>query len=211
MMQSQHEPRVLLPWYVNGTLHGAARQELENQLERSPTLRSELVWLRLLRGQIREHGQAQRSQRSDSAGLDTLMALVHGEQAGKVLPLRKRLTGWLSAARSLPLSAGIAAAVVLSQAVIIAALLDQPTPEPLTPLSGGTIASGPLLQITFKSVATEAQIRAVLASVQGDIVAGPGALGVYTVRVPDRQGALALERLRNDAWVIDSVVLLPSR
>lgn len=211
MMQNQHELRALLPWYVNGTLDGATRQDVENQLARSPNLRSELLWLRLLRGQIREHAQAQLSQRSDSAGLETLMALVHGEQTGKVLPLRRRFAEWVAAVRSLPLSVGIAATVVLSQAVIIAALLDQPTQVPLTPMAGGAVVSGSLLQITFKSVATEAQIRAVLAGVQGDIVAGPGALGVYTVRVPDRQGALALERLRNEAGVIDSVVLLPSR
>jgi hypothetical protein len=78
-------------------------------------------------------------------------------------------------------------------------------------LSGGTAAGGQLLQITFKPLATETQIRALLSSVQGEIVAGPGALGVYAVRVPDRQGAVALAKLRSDSTTVDSVVLLPSR
>ncbi len=210
-MTSHHEElRALLPWYVNGTLDSTTRRELERLLDQSSLLRSELVWLRLVRSQVQE--AAPTEQRSPAAGLDTLMALIHAEQAGTVTPLRRRFfDNWLAQARQLPLSMGIAAAIVLSQAVIIGTLLDRPTPEQIGPLSGGTAATGQILQVTFKATATETQIRAVLSSVQGDIVAGPGALGVYAVRVPERQGPLALETLRNAGAVVDSVTLLPSR
>ena len=201
----------LLPWYVNGTLDVSARRALDQEIVQSPTLRSEVAWLRRVRSHIREQTEVDVSQRSETAGLDTLMALVHAEQSGKVRPLPSRLTRWAADARRLPLSVGIAAALVLAQAVIIGTLLDQPAPEPLRTLSGGSAVGGQLLQITFKPLATEAQIRALLSSVRGEIVAGPGALGVYAVRVPDLQGAAALERLRRDSTTVDSVVLLPSR
>lgn len=210
-MQTPDELRALLPWYVNGTLDITARRALDQEMAQSPALRSELAWLRLVRSQIREQSQVDVKQRSESAGLDTLMALVLGEQSARVLPLPSRISRWVEGARRFPLSMGIAAAVVLTQAVIIGTLLDQPDPDPLRTLSGGTAAGGQLLQVTFKPLATETQIRALLSSVQGEIVSGPGALGVYVVRVPDRQGAVALEKLRSDRTTVDSVVLLPSR
>lgn len=211
MMRNPHELRASLPWYVNGTLDTATRRDLEAQLEASPSLRSELAWLRLVRSQIRDHARLTADHRAADAGLDTLMALIHGEESGKVVPLRTRLLNWVGEPRRLPWSMAIAAAVVLSQAVIIGALLDQPRSDPITSLSGAASASGPLLQITFQSTATETQIRAVLSSVRGEIVAGPGALGVYTVRVPDGQGPLALKTLRSASMVVDSVALMPGR
>lgn len=210
-MPNRNELDALLPWYVNGTLDVATHRALDQEIAQSPSLRSEVTWLQLVRSQIREQPLTEIAQRSESAGLDTLMALVHGEQSGKVLPLPSRITRWVSGARRFPLSMGVAAALVLTQAVIIGTLLDQPAQDPLRTLSGGTVAGGQLLQITFKPLATETQIRALLSSVQGEIVAGPGALGVYAVRVPDHQGAAALEKLRNDSTTVDSVVLLPSR
>lgn len=210
-MTNTNALHALLPWYVNGTLDVQTRRAVDRELAQSPSLRSELVWLKLVRSQIREQTQAEVSARSESAGLDTLMALVHGEQSGKVLPLKLRVDRWVAGVRRMPMSMGIAAAVVLTQAVIIGTLLDPPAQDPLRTLSGGEAAGGQLLQITFKPQATEAQIRSLLASIQGEIVAGPGALGVYAVRVPDHQGAAALEKLRRDTTTLDTVVLLPSR
>lgn len=212
MTHSDQELRVLLPWYVNGTLDPSTRNEVELRLHRSPDWRSEVLWLTLLRSQIRDLTQVECSPRATDAGLDTVMALIQGEASGRIIPMRKSTWAWVGAARKLPLSLGIAAALVLSQAVIIGALLNTPAPDALTPMSGsGPLAGGHMLQITFKPLATEGEIRALLSGVQGEIVAGPGALGVYTVRVPDQQGQQALQRLRSDASVIDSVVLLPSR
>ena len=148
-MSNPNELHTLLPWYVNGTLGVAARRALEREIAQSQALRSEVLWLELVRSQIREQTQAEVGPRSDSAGLDTLMALVHGEQSGTVLPLPSRITRWLEGARRIPLSVGVAAALVLTQAVIIGTLLDQPAQDPLRTLSGSAAAGGQLLQITF--------------------------------------------------------------
>lgn len=155
-MTNTQELRAVLPWYVNGTLDVDSRRGVEAQTDGSPALQAEIVWLRLLRSQIRDQFRVDIAQRSESAGLDTLMALVHGEQSGKIIPFPRRVARWVAAAHRLPLSMGLAAAVVLSQAVIIGALLDRPDPEQIRALAGGVVGGGQLLQITFKATATEA-------------------------------------------------------
>ena len=211
MMRTESELRQLLPWYVNGTLDVISQLEIDSLINHSPLVGSEVAWLKQLRQQIQSLPD-EAVQRSPSDGLDTLLARVRAEQSGKVtpLPLRNRLNVWLASPRKFSVPAGLAAAVFLTQAAMIGALLSRPPAESLTPLSAPS-AGSTLLQMTFKPQATEIQIRTLLASVQGDLVAGPGALGVYIVRVPDGQSATALAKLRQDRSAMESVVLLPGR
>jgi hypothetical protein len=201
----------MLPWYVNGSADSGVHGKLESHLERLPHLRGEVAWLRQLRQQIRASDAS--LQRPADAGLDSLMSLIHAEQSGKLVPLRKPANRWTwdSAPRWLPAAASLAAAVVFGQAVLLGALLNRPAGPALSALSGAGPTGGALLQLTFRSRATEVQIRTLLLEIRGEIVAGPGALGVYTVRVPEGQGNPALARLRGDRLLIDSVVLLRER
>lgn len=210
MMPSEQELRDLLPWYVNGTLDEAARAGIDSLLERSPLVRGELLWLMQLRSQIRQFREEAEA-RPEDAGLDTLMALVHGERSGKVVRLHARWNAWLAAPRRFSVPVGLAAAVVLAQAALIGTLLLRPEPEALTPLSGEAAAGGELLQITFRPRATEAQVRGLLAGLRAEMVSGPGALGVYTVRVPEGQGQAALARLRGNGAIVESAALLAGR
>lgn len=210
MMHNEQELRELLPWYVNHTLDAATRSEIDLLAGRSPLLRSELAWLRRLRGQI-QLSRLEAEQRPPEAGLDTLMALVQAERSGKLVGLRGRCGAWLAAPRRFPVPVGLAAAVVLAQAAVIGALLVGPPQQSLAPLSGEAAAGGDLLQLTFKPRATEAQIRVLLAGLQAEIVSGPGALGVYTVRVPEGKGQAALAGLRGDRAIIESAALLAGR
>lgn len=211
MMRSEAELRQFLPWYVNGTLDVATRWDIENLIHHSPLVGSEVAWLQNLRQQI-QNLPDQAAHRSSDAGMDTLLARVRAEQSGKVtpLPLRNRLNVWLASPRKFSVPVGLAATVLLTQTAMIGALLSRPPAASLAPLSASS-AGSTLLQITFKPQATEIQIRALLTSVQGSLVAGPGALGVYIVRVPDGQSAAVLARLRQDRLAIESVVLLPGR
>ena len=212
MIRSETELRQLLPWYVNGTLDVATQRDMDSLINDSPLVVSEVAWLRLLRQQIQSLPE-ESAQHSPSVGLDTLLSMVRAAQSGKLksLPLRSRLSVWLTSPRKFHMSFGLAAAVVLTQAAMLGALLSRPPVENLAPLSANMPMGNTLLQITFKPQATEIQIRSLLASVQGDLVAGPGALGVYLVRVPDGQGAAALAKLRNDRSTLESIALLPGR
>ena len=208
-MKNQTEFRAMLPWYVNGTIDAKTHQLMESELSRWPTFQAELAWLRSLRYQLQRERKARTVDRSESAGLDSLMALVRGDQLGTVVPLRGRTSSWIFNPGRVRIAMGIAATVVLTQAVIIGMLASPQDSVQLSPLAGASAVGGTHIQVTFKPDATEVQIRLALAGIKGEIVAGPGALGVYTIRIAQGQGSVALERLqRKSPGIIDSAVLL---
>jgi len=189
------EAEQLLPWHVNHTLGQSDEQSLQAALASSPKLTAEARWLESLGRQLREEIALP----PPDQGLDTLLARIHSEQAGKVTalpqPARKRV--WPGAVMAL------AAGVMLAQAVVIGGLLRHQAPVgEIVPASGDkAVAGGALLQVTFRETATEAQLRAALSAVHGTIVSGPGMLGVYTVRVEAASAESAVARLRADTAV----------
>jgi hypothetical protein len=94
--------------------------------------------------------------------------------------------------------------MLLAQAAVIGYLVHERNAA-LAPLSGQPPASGELLQVVFKADATERDIRGLLASVDAELVGGPGALGVYTIRVPAGRADAAAAALRGRADVVESV------
>jgi hypothetical protein len=203
----------MLPSYVNNTLDEASRRRLENLMQSSPSLRAEVSWLR----QVREHVQsdkAQRQQPAADAGLDRLMTLIAAEKSGKVSSiaplssLSKRVTTWYKPALA------IAATVMFAQAIGLFMLLGNGSgADTIRSLSGGVASHygsqhGSVLQVTFNSAVTEAQMRASLTSVGGEIVAGPGALGVYSIRVQKGSGADAANKLMQQKNVIDTATVV---
>jgi hypothetical protein len=208
-MKSQTEFRAMLPWYVNGSLDLQTHQRMTSELARWPIFEAELAWLRALRHQLQRDRSACNTERSDSAGLDSLMALVRGEQLGTVVPLRGPISKWVVKPGRFQVAMGLAATLVFTQAAIIGMLASQNESTELSPLAGASAVGGEHIQVTFKPETTEGQIRLALASIKGEIVAGPGALGVYTIRVAQGQGSVALERLkRKSPGIIESAVLL---
>jgi hypothetical protein len=99
---------------------------------------------------------------------------------------------------------------MIAQAVVLGIVLQNGTgTDTIKSLSGHAASQpGALLQITFKPNVTEPQLRATLALIGGDIVAGPGVIGLYTVRVATDQAQGALAKLAGQKSVIDSAALL---
>ena len=71
----------------------------------------------------------------------------------------------------------------------------------ITTLSG-PIQKGVVLQVSFVPNATELQVRKVLQSVEGTIIDGPGALGIYRIR-------LNLD-IENEERIKDTIIRLKS-
>ncbi|MDB5966517.1 MAG: hypothetical protein JWQ72_3017 [Polaromonas sp.] len=204
--------RGLLPWYINGTLESETHDRMQWSVQQSGGLRSEAAWLEQLRARLHE-AKFEAATRPADAGLDKLMALVSGERSGQVLrfPWRtKRAAAVSSAGRRSPLLLGMAAALVLAQTAVIGMLLASRPPE-LLPLAGQGPQAAQVLQVSFRPEASDARIRAALAAVEGDIVSGPGALGIYSIRVPEGQAEAALVKLRASRTVVESALLVQSR
>jgi hypothetical protein len=127
-----------------------------------------------------------------------------------------RITAWLDntlGVHSPAMAFGIAAVVLAQAGVIGALLLNNPAQQ--TPLSGSappaatTSANVPadtvLLTVAFAPQATELAMRQVLAAASAQLVAGPSALGLYTVAVPAASADTAMAQLRAAQGVVDSV------
>jgi anti-sigma factor RsiW len=195
--------RALLPWYVNGTLPDGERERIERLLQQSPELRGEVYWLQRLRLHIRASAPQQWS--DGDAALFRLRALIRAEAEQVVVPLptpsTRKPRAWIN--WTLPMA--LAATFVASVAVTVY----MPSRDGvLEPLSGqATKANNVVVQVTFKASATEGDIRQLIANVKGEIVSGPGALGVYSLRIgkTNADQAIATLRLRKD--LVESVSL----
>lgn len=223
---SRGEVQDLLPWLAAGSLGTAERQRVEDWLAQHPDdadVRAELAWLRVTASQVQAEVRLQMPPANQ--GLESLLQKVRGESAPAASAARparpataprspwQALWHWLrqaSPARSLGL-AGLA----LAQAAVIVVLVQRPADDvgpgqvPLSQLP--TLADGALLQLTFAPTATEAQIRAALQIAQATLVAGPGAIGVYTVAVPRAAALTSAAALRQQVGVVESVQDLPAR
>jgi len=186
-----------LPWYVNGTLAPDRRAEVDDHLRGCARCRAELEWLVRLRADV----QASTPASQGDLGLSRFLDRIASES--NVVPLRRpERPRWMGPALAL------AAGVLVVQGVVIGVMLHERS-QTLQPLSGPPAARGTLLQVTFVPTATEAQIRGAVIAAGAEIVAGPGALGIYTLSVaPERLGA-ATHALEEASGIVASVSRVP--
>ncbi|MCR4332444.1 MAG: zf-HC2 domain-containing protein [Sulfuricaulis sp.] len=158
-------PDELLPWYINDTLTGQEQREVMNHLETCERCRREIAWLQKIRARIK----ADESGAPGEFGLNRLMRDIHREQT---VPARKR-SWWQPALAA-------AAVIIVVQAAVLMNFMYQPAP--ITSL-GEPSAEGVVLQVKFAPNSTAQQIRDLLQKVHGTLIGGPGALGIYRIRL----------------------------
>ncbi|MBU1424074.1 MAG: zf-HC2 domain-containing protein [Gammaproteobacteria bacterium] len=161
---AQH-PDELLPWLANRTLDGAERLEVEAHVATCERCRSELAYLESLRSGIAE---MENVQAPGEFGLNRLLRDIRRQ------PKHAERRRWLAPALAASL------AVVVLQGVMLTQMWMQPTN--IAPL-GRALPDADVLQIRFDPRATEADIRNALQAVGASLIDGPGALGIYRVRL----------------------------
>jgi len=111
-----------------------------------------------------------------------------------------RLSDWLTSTLGFAINAqAVAVALVMVQAGVIGVLAWQYGETEDGRIRAGTqdvTPRGPLLRVSFRQDLREAELRRALADVGGEIVGGPGQIGVYLVRIKDGDLAAAAQRLR---------------
>lgn len=199
-----------LPWYVNGTLEGAELAEVERHVANCVACRAELNALRELAALIQSVPELPLS---PEASLRSVLARIEGareDQAGlaeEAAPVWRRRIGSGPQRRRFPW----VRAALLGQAaaiLLLAGLLAFP-PERRTDGEYRTLSAagrapadaGARINLVFAPDTTEARMRELVSSVGGQIVAGPTAIGVYTISTPlaksgDPSRERLLERLR---------------
>jgi len=165
-------PDELLAWYANGTLDGPERARVAAHLAECARCREELSFLTTLAASVRAADESgEPVEAGAELGLRRLLREVR-QSAPKAASARRR---WWR-----PALAAAAILIIAVQGVVIGRLYQQTTY--LQPL-GGPGAAGAVLQVRFDPGARESQIRAALRSVDATLIGGPGALGVYRVRL----------------------------
>jgi len=164
-VKSAQHPDELLPWLANGTLAGAERQAVEAHVATCERCRRELVWLESLRSSVAE---LENAQAPGEFGLNRLLRDIRHQ------PQHAERRRWLAPALAASL------AVVALQGVLLAHFWTRS--ENIAPL-GRVMPDADVLQIRFDPRATEADIRDTLQAIGASLVDGPGALGIYRVRL----------------------------
>jgi putative zinc finger protein len=181
-----HPEVALLPWYVNGTLGEADRQQIARHLESCATCRAELDELTNLRTELTAiyatqpgpTGQTARSVLGAVAREVSARRISHASCESGLA----RIDQWF---RSffMPRWVPTLVAVLLVTQVGLLLWISMP------PAEQGLVSSRSLgtqtarLSVAFQHDATEEQIRSLLQSVRGRVIDGPTIDGLYTIEV----------------------------
>jgi hypothetical protein len=164
----QREIEELLPFYLNGSLSGDEHARVEAALKADEGLRQQLEFLSAISGAVQSDGPA------SAAPGDLGLARLRRE-IGRQQPRR-------SALRSV---SALAAAFILGVGVMaLWPSLDRGPEDAIYEQAGGPVAKGALI-VAFRPGATAEQISTLLLSVDGVIVDGPSAIGLYRVDLPE--------------------------
>ena len=194
------EIRLLLPGYVNGTLSEQERTETEVHLVDCESCNRQLEEWKVIQSSIIEMNEAVPVPASDRLA-QALDAIDRDERQGAPHPAREatlfdRFAKWIQGQcqtvwQPVPTFAW---AVIAAQFVLIVGLVGSFTlREPTYSTLSGPSASGSenriRVVIGFRPNAPETDMRKALLEVQGTIVDGPSALGLYTVAFPISPGS----------------------
>lgn len=198
--------RELLPFHALDALEGEDREFLHRWLaqhgDEHPELASELRWLQRSAEQARELAAAPAAQ----AGLVELMTRIAAEApAPQPRPAAAAPPWWQRLFAAPRLAMAMAVLLVVQGAALVVLLQREPAEqEALSGAPAAAAAGRVLLSVAFKPDAREADLRALLASVNAEVAAGPSALGLWQLTVPAEAAEQALMQLRAASTLVES-------
>ncbi|MCW8128365.1 hypothetical protein [Microbulbifer halophilus] len=182
--------------WANGRLAEADRRELEKKMAEDPALAREAEFAKALRQSMRDQPLTPPAE----LGLARLRKAMREEPSAAEQGGEQKAATQTPARKNFWKPVAIAACLVMA---LQAVLLLGPAPwqrgasVDVAPAAGDTAPAATRLQIVFAPSATAADIRAAVLSVNGSIAAGPSALGVFSLALPeDASAAAAVETLR---------------
>ncbi len=189
----------LLPWLVNGTLDSTQRDAVEQHVRTCIVCRRELKEQRHLKAALCDQPTIHVSAHAGLAELDRRLDAT--PTAGN----RVREWGGRYAALQ-PFAFATAAGIALLAFLLWLTPLPEMGAEGYATLATETGETTKLIDVVFAQQTTAAEMVALLAEIDGEIVAGPSAVGRYSVRVADgrandAQLTKAVDRLAADPRV----------
>ncbi|WP_347329832.1 hypothetical protein [Marinimicrobium locisalis] len=182
--------------WATGRLPEAERRALEQKMEEDPALAREAEFAKALKGSL----QNEPVTGPGELGLARLQKSLReeGEDPSALLP---RKNFWKPVA--------IAASVIVAvQAVMLVgpAPWEDGSTVDMAPASGELVPQGPRLQIVFAPTATMTDIQTAVLNVNGSIVAGPSALGVFRLALSEEASTEAAVQTLRDYDFVEEVI-----
>ncbi len=186
----------LLPWYINGTLQGEELRDVEALIQRSEEAAREAELLRKLQAAI------------GTEELVTAPTELSWRRFQQSLPDKEAATKvtfpWLKLA-------SVAAVMII--AVQSALLVYLPKPVDVELLGGDESVQHQVdafyVKVMFSDQASWKGIEVLLASIEGEVVAGPSALGMVAVRIPKSDEQAKLLRQLEASPIVEHVQVVP--
>lgn len=201
---NRDEVRRNLPWFAAGSLAAEEAAAVEAELARSPDLRRELKEWQA----IESAAAAPRAGEPEFRGhvAQAWARIEADERTERRVKARAPLAvlgAWLrNTWLAMPVGGRVALAVQFALLLAMGATfeLSQRAESGFRTLAGSatTAPVGPRLSVAFEPTATEAQLRAVLASIDAEVIAGPTREQLYTLELRGRSASAeaALTQLR---------------
>ncbi|MEO0973447.1 MAG: hypothetical protein AAFX85_10165, partial [Pseudomonadota bacterium] len=206
----EHEAlRELIPEYLNGQLPDDERVRLDAAVRDDPAFAAEVDVFRGIRQAVKSRTvstigeelgwrRLQRDIRHQEAASQAAQASTAPHRASQASTQSERISPvWR------------AAAVVLGLALLLeTVLLTAPDDDAqYAPAGSASVAAPFTLRVGFQPTATAGQIGALLQELDGELVGGPGSLGLYDVAFADEPALQdALKTLREQAQLVETAV-----
>lgn len=181
----------LVPWYTTGKLSAEDRAFVHDYLARHPRAQVALNWHRDLGALVAARAERHALQVPEMVGWAGLESRLRAERTSTSIQVAvRRAFGARLAAAFRSLRAGLAqrpmhalaAALIVGQAVMIGALVNQSRVDTtFSDIRGAEKPSRAVLQVRFKPVAAETDLRDLLYRSGARIIDGPDQLGDYVV------------------------------
>jgi len=187
----------LLAWYVTDSLDREESAAVARHVESCETCRQEVRELKLVHQSVAEVGVEEPAYRpalvdEALARIDQLAGERKRQPRGPVVALTAavRALGHAIGWDATPVFARVALVAQLALLIAIGSIAMRERPighEYVKTLSGQTAApTGARLSVAFRDSATFAQVQTLLGELDSQIVAGPTALGLYTIAIGPR-------------------------
>lgn len=190
--------------YLNGTLEESERQALEASLKKDTELAGDAEFLAELRAGLK----AEEVTPPGELGLARLkkdIQVYENAQQDQPLAGGEPVQGAAAGTRAWKPVGLAACALLVIQAGVLAFML-QPQfgsgTADIQPLAGESRVQGPVVQVVFSDQTSLQALQNLLQDLDGNIVQGPGRLGIYEIQLPEQADVKAvLSRLRGSPLV----------
>lgn len=199
----------MLAWYINGTLAGTERDQVEAALQLEAGASSLLAWERAIQGAVKNNPAFDVAA---DRGLYQTMQRIQGDARPAATldakPRHSARVGWFSGlSEKFQWSPALALAcgVVAVQFAVIAQMWTDKSEE-IEYAGVRTIAALPsstdaFIRITFKPQSKEGDLSELLRTIRAEIVAGPSQLGDYYLLLAKNGSEDVLSALQKNALV----------